>query len=425
MTDRAASGTTLGPPRGAPPRVLIVDDNPANIGVLVEALSGAGYRVLVARDGQTAIEQAAYALPRVILLDVMMPGLDGFETCRRLQAVDTTCEIPVIFMTALTDVGDKVRAFEAGAVDYVTKPLQHAEVLARVATHTHLSELRQSLREANEHLEERVRARTAELEAESQARAAAEAAKREMLQQLAHVSRLSELGEMSSVLAHELNQPLTAILSFAQAGQRVAATQASATAAPADTTAASELATALERIAANAERAGKIIRRIRAFVRKGEPVRELAPIAPLIDEVHGLVEPELQRSGARLEVAIAADLPPVLIDRIQIQQVLLNLVRNAIEAQRGQDRAWVSISGTRDATQTRLLIRVADGGPGVAAEVACQLFEPFVTSKGDGLGLGLAICRSIIEAHSGTLSLVASAEPGAVFEIALPVVSAR
>jgi len=144
--------------------VLVVDDTPTNVGVLLQVLGSAGFKVLVARDGESALEQAQYALPDLVLLDVMMPGLDGYETCKRLKALPRTASIPVIFMTALSDVHDKVRAFEAGAADYVSKPFQHEEVLARVHAHLALSRLRLELEAANQDLERRVADRTADLE---------------------------------------------------------------------------------------------------------------------------------------------------------------------------------------------------------------------------------------------------------------------
>lgn len=143
--------------------ILIVDDVPTNLEVLLECLSGAGFEVLVATDGESAIEQVLYARPDLILLDVMMPGIDGFETCRRLKADETTRRIPVIFMTALAATADKVRGFEVGAVDYVTKPLQHEEVVARVTTHLTIRTLQRELQQTNEELERRVEERTREL----------------------------------------------------------------------------------------------------------------------------------------------------------------------------------------------------------------------------------------------------------------------
>ncbi len=147
------------------PSILVVDDTPANIGFLLETLSQAGYRVRVAPDGESALEQAQYAEPDLVLLDVMMPGIDGFETCRRLRKLPKLAQTPIIFMTALSDAQDKVRAFTSGADDYVTKPFQHEEVLARVRTHLARRELENKLEEANRELESRVAARTAELRA--------------------------------------------------------------------------------------------------------------------------------------------------------------------------------------------------------------------------------------------------------------------
>jgi DNA-binding NtrC family response regulator len=144
--------------------VLVVDDVPTNVSVLLGHLTRAGYKVLVASDGVSAIEQAAFAVPDLILLDVMMPGMDGYTTCERLRADARTAEIPVIFMTALADLDDKIRGFAAGAVDYVAKPFQAEEVIARVGTHLELRRLQQALQVSNAALEQRVAERTADLE---------------------------------------------------------------------------------------------------------------------------------------------------------------------------------------------------------------------------------------------------------------------
>ncbi len=143
--------------------ILIVDDVPDNIGVLLDYLMDKQFRVLVAEDGESAIEQVRFFKPDLILLDVMMPGIDGFETCKRLKENTFTSDIPVIFMTALSDLDDKVRGFNSGAVDYITKPIQHEEVLARINIHLSLQELSRELQKANDELEMRVNRRTAEL----------------------------------------------------------------------------------------------------------------------------------------------------------------------------------------------------------------------------------------------------------------------
>lgn len=139
--------------------ILIVDDNPINLGALFDFLTNSGFKVLVAEDGESAIEKANYARPDVILLDVIMPGIDGFETCRRLKANESTQEIPVIFMTALSQTAVVVKGFELGAVDYITKPTQQEIVLARVATHLTIQRLRRSLQEQNARLQQEIKHR--------------------------------------------------------------------------------------------------------------------------------------------------------------------------------------------------------------------------------------------------------------------------
>ena len=143
--------------------LLLVDDTASNLEILVNFFSNQGFQVSVAEDGERALEQLEHELPDLILLDVMMPGIDGFETCRRLKANERTADIPVIFMTALSETQDKVKGFSVGGVDYVTKPIQQEEVLARVHTHLMIRSLQKKLEEANERLEQRVTERTAEL----------------------------------------------------------------------------------------------------------------------------------------------------------------------------------------------------------------------------------------------------------------------
>jgi DNA-binding NtrC family response regulator len=143
--------------------ILVVDDTPANVGVLLELLGREGFKVLVARDGESALEQVQYATPDLVLLDVVMPGLDGFETCRRLKANPATRDVPVIFMTGKAETRDRIEGFAAGAADYVVKPLQHEEVLARVNAHLALRRLNVELQELNRGLEATVAERTAEL----------------------------------------------------------------------------------------------------------------------------------------------------------------------------------------------------------------------------------------------------------------------
>ncbi len=192
------------------PSILVVDDTRANIGFLLETLSQAGYRVRVAPDGDTALEQIQYSPPDLVLLDVMMPGIDGFETCRRIRELPQISQLPVIFMTALADTQDKVRAFAAGADDYVTKPFQSEEVLARVRTHLARRVLEAKLEQANRELESRVSARTAELTAAleevERLKGRLQQENRYLKQEIAEAANLGEIIGSSRALRTALHQ---------------------------------------------------------------------------------------------------------------------------------------------------------------------------------------------------------------------------
>jgi formate hydrogenlyase transcriptional activator len=192
------------------PSILVVDDTRANIGFLLETLSQAGYRVRVAPDGETALEQIQYSLPDLVLLDVMMPGIDGFETCRRIRKQPQLAQLPVIFMTALSDAQDKVRAFSAGADDYVTKPFQSEEVLARVHTHLARRMLEGKLEQANRELESRVAARTAELTAAlsevERLKSRLQQENRYLKEEIAEAANLGEIIGSSPALRSALHQ---------------------------------------------------------------------------------------------------------------------------------------------------------------------------------------------------------------------------
>lgn len=187
--------------------ILIVDDTPVNLSVVVEYLQEYGYSIRIARSGESALQRIEYGRPDLILLDVLLPGIDGFEVCQRIKQNEETSDIPVIFMTSLTRSQDKVRGFEAGAVDYVTKPLQREEVLARVTTHLRLRQLTHDLRERNRQIEERSRIERTRL---------IEAVNQQHTQLQALNSKLTEVQErerkeLARELHDELGQALTAI----------------------------------------------------------------------------------------------------------------------------------------------------------------------------------------------------------------------
>ena len=227
--------------------------------------------------------------------------------------------------------------------------------------------------------------------------------------ELMHNARLSTMGQMASALAHELNQPLTAVINYAQASRRLA----SAGGTP------DQLESVLEKTVAQANRAGQIIRRLRDFLEKGDTERRLEVISRVVEEAIALALVGAKDIGVRVRLDIAHELPDVMMDRIQIQQVLLNLVRNAIEAMEHSDRRELALV-TRLTAEDTVETAVIDTGPGLAPEVAANLFQPFVSTKAKGMGLGLSICRTIIEAHGGRLTAEANPDGGTVFRFTLP-----
>jgi two-component system sensor kinase FixL len=229
-------------------------------------------------------------------------------------------------------------------------------------------------------------------------------------QRLTHVGRIGTLGEMVSGIAHEVNQPLTAISNYANACRRMVG---------AGTITGPELSQTLEKISQQAERAGQVIRGLRALVRRRDEVREPLDCNRLIREVTTLVEFELRQAGFRLVLELADPLPDAVGDAVQIQQVVLNLIRNGLDAM--QERATGdSIEVATAAADGFVEIRVRDHGPGLSAEASERLFEPFFTTKAQGIGLGLSICKSIMSAHRGQLTAETAPGGGAQFRMRLP-----
>ena len=233
----------------------------------------------------------------------------------------------------------------------------------------------------------------------------------ELQSELVHVSRLSAMGEMAATLAHELNQPLGAIANYTKGCKRLLAR-------PGPDTAATTMEV-LDKTAEQALRAGQIIRRLREFVARGETEKRVEPVARLIEEASALALVGAGEQGIKARVALAPNTNSVLADRVQVQQVLVNLMRNAREAMQQGDRRELTIEAAPVGPET-VEIAVSDTGPGISDEVADRLFQPFVTTKPSGMGVGLSICRTIVEAHGGRLSVSRNDAGGATFRLTLP-----
>jgi C4-dicarboxylate-specific signal transduction histidine kinase len=231
--------------------------------------------------------------------------------------------------------------------------------------------------------------------------------------ELAHANRVATMGQLSGSIAHEINQPIAAVIANASAGLRWLGAQQPDL---------DEVRQALGRVVRDGTRAGEVIGGIRALVKKVPPRREILDINQCVREVIALTQTETQRNAVRLQSRLADDLPLVSADRVQLQQVMINLIINAIETMAGAGdgpRELTIVSGINDADD--VVVEVQDTGRGLDPEKLDRLFQPFYTTKPDGIGMGLAISRSIAEAHGGCLSAAPNNPRGAVFRFTLPV----
>jgi len=369
--------------------ILIIDDMPANLGVLTTHLEREGYIAVVAQGGEEGVERAEFVRPDLVLLDVMMPGMDGFETCRRLKAREATRDIPVVFMTALTDTSDKLAGFAAGAVDYVTKPLNGAEVLARIETHLALYGLRQQLAAQNEQLRHEMAARE-----ETQA---------------ALLRSNTELEQLAYVASHDMQEPLRMVASYLQlVAQRYRGQL--------DADADEFIGYAVD----GAKRMQALINDLLAYSRVGTKARPFEPTdcARVVDTALSNLRIAITDSGATVTLG---SLPTVMGDSMQLLQLFQNLIGNAMKFKRDEP---VRIHIGAEPAGECWHFSVSDNGIGIAAEYFERIFVLFQRLHGrgeyPGTGIGLAICKKIVERHGGTISVESQPDVGSTFHFTIP-----
>jgi len=232
----------------------------------------------------------------------------------------------------------------------------------------------------------------------------------ELRSELIHISRLTAMGEMASTLAHELNQPLSAIANYLKGSRRLLESR--------EEESTPLIRDALDKAAEQAVRAGQIIRRLRDFVARGESERRVENIKRLVEEASALALVGAKDQAIRVQFDFDPSVELVLADKIQIQQILLNLIRNSVEAMQSGARRELRLSAAR-ADNDMVRLSVADTGSGLAPEVVSQLFQPFVTTKQHGMGVGLSICRTIVESHGGQIWAEPNSSGGTVFHFTL------
>ncbi|MBD2414422.1 hybrid sensor histidine kinase/response regulator [Nostoc calcicola FACHB-389] len=410
--------------------ILIVDDNPTNLSVLCEALNSEGLRFRVAVDGESAIAQVERNQPELILLDVQMPGIDGFETCRRLKANPVTENIPIIFTTALADTDSKTKGFSLGAVDYIPKPFAQEEVIARVRVHLQLKQLTESL-------EQKVSDRTKALQQ----------AQVKLVQQ----EKLSTLGELIAGIGHEINNPINFISSnipplqeyIAAISELILLYQQEYPNPPAKITTAIEnldldfvledIIKILNSLELGSERIRNLSTSLRNFCRSDSDAKISADLHQGIDSTLMILQHRLKANSDRPRIEVIKNygvLPQVRCYLGQMNQVFMNILANAIDA---LDEAimqgkisnivpQIQITTAIDSEQFAI-VRIVDNGIGIPERLKKRLFEPLFTTKtvDKGTGLGLSIAYQIVvEKHKGVLEVNSHSGMGTEFIIKIP-----
>lgn len=355
--------------------ILIVDDVPNNVRLLLTFLSRAGFEVLIAQDGKDGIETAEYAHPDLILLDVMMPGIDGFEVCRQLKSQPQTQDIPIIFMTALTETIDKMRGFQVGAEDYITKPFHHEEVLARISTHLKLRKQAIELQKRNQ-----------------------------------------ELDAFTRTVAHDLKNPLTEMSCYAdiileryQHGDTL------------DTHSVEQL----KKISRASQKMGKIISALLLLARTSTTegvYRQALDMTSVVDQVL------TQRLNIMIEqyqgkIELPTQWPIALGYAPWIEEVWVNYISNGLKYGGHPPQLELGAEAVLGREAVRFWIR--DNGAGLTLEAQQKLFTPFVRlhRTAEGQGLGLSIVQQILEKLEGSVGVESMPGEGSLFYFVLPTVS--
>ncbi len=388
--------------------ILIVDDNTTNLNVLLDYLHEVGYKVLIAPSGEQALQQVQHVSPDLILLDVMMPGINGFETCQRLKEQNKTKNIPVIFMTALSDTMDKVRGFSVGGVDYITKPFQHEEVLARVKTHLMIRNLQQELQKKNDDLEEYaalLARRNEELHEKNL----------ELDEKNAQLKILNaDKDKFFSIIAHDLRNPLGALRELPQIIVENIETYTH-----------DELIRMilLQRDAAKGLFA--LLENLLTWSRIQRGMIEYKPqhlnLENIIARNIALIQAGAEQKQIRLIYRLGHENIPILADFNMIDTVIRNLMSNALKFT--NTGGSIEISATQN--EEFVEITVSDTGIGIKEEDLAKLFRideqyrRVGTANERGTGLGLILSKEFVEKHGGRIWVESEAGKGSIFRFTL------
>jgi signal transduction histidine kinase len=378
----------------SPQTILVVDDNPTNLAVITEFLESQGFMVSVARDGEMALRTASYALPDLILLDVMMPGIDGFETCRQLKADSALAHIPVIFMTALSSTEDKVNGFTVGAVDYVTKPIQQEEVLARVQTHLRIQALKAGLQSANEQL----------------------AVQNQQLAEL-----IASKDKFFSIISHDLRTPFNTLMGMSQLlmfGVGSSADEQTR-----------ELA---EKIYDSAETTYSLLGNLLSWAQMQRGHMSYDPDCVSLNTSVQKTMDLLQETALNKDIKLVNNLNgdfTVYADENMLNTVLRNLTSNALKFT--QLAGTVNIGTKMDTLNStpHVVVSIQDTGVGINPDNLRKLFRidsdhtTMGTAQESGSGLGLVLCKEMVEHNKGQIWIESEVGKGTTVHFTVPLQS--
>ena len=441
-------------------QIAVVDDTVANLHLLSTLLEGAGYDVRLFPRGKLALEGIVYSLPDLILLDIQMPEMNGYEVCEKLKANELTRNIPVIFISALNETFDKVKAFQVGGVDYISKPFQAEEVLARVATHLELYQMKKKLQETNIIQAQQLTLQNHQLLELNQA---LEKANRELqnnyekLQyaqlQLVQTEKMATIGNLVAGVAHEINNPVGFISGNISVAQEYLQDLLSALAlyqqkCPLDLEFAEKLEDLdidfiaedfpklIASMQSGCDRIASISTSLRTFSRTDTDKKTEFNLHEGLESTILILKYRLKANEERPAINIIKNyghLPEIKCYPGQLNQVFMNILSNAIdafdEANVGKSYSEIEANPNTIAILTlisneQVQIQINDNGCGMNKETVERIFEQGFTTKevGKGTGLGMAIARQIIEEkHGGKITCISEYNKGTKFTIALPI----
>jgi len=401
--------------------IMIIDDNPEHLDYLCNLLGQFGFDIQAAHNGLKAFEFLEEALPDIILLDVLMPDMDGFEVCRRLKASPETKEIPVILMTDLSENVNKVTGIELGAADYITKPFDKEEVLTRIKNHFVMRQLQIQLRQTRQSLKDTAGVKNLELEKSYEHLKQELAEQKRMEKILKQAQKMEAISTLSRGIAHDFNNILSIIIGYSEL--------ASLEKLPDE----SPLGDCLEKINTAAFRARELVQNLLTFCRETEQEKTRIKITPIIKYVLNYLKSS-QPENIEIKKDLDEETGTVLADPALIHQLILNMCQNAIQAmsQTGGTLFITLRQTTLDPdTATRfpnlvsgsfISLMVQDTGPGMDPEIVDRIFDPYFTTKepGEGKGLGMSVAHGIVTGLGGTILVESKPELGSSVEVLLP-----